>query len=481
MTRKATLLPVPALDAPAAALAGRPEDGHRLPQARGPEAGEGGPRFRRDACGRGPARDHLLSPGALATPFACRPTASRGQGLPPPWAAPPAARPGPAAGPGRERAPPRPGHPDRAAEAPPAAGEGEGRGGGGPAAPPPPVEFLASRGLAGWLAGQRVSLAFTTYRGGGLFLLGLDAQGRLALSEQGFDRAAGLAAHGRRLYLGTAHQLWRLDDALGPGGDWRGHDRLYAPRLAWTTGEVHTHDVAVDGRGRVMFVNALFSCLALPAAGHSFAPLWRPPWVSALAPEDRCHLNGLALADGRPAFATAAARTDTVAGWRGRRADGGVVVALPGGEVVLDGLSMPHSPRWHRGALWVLDSGRGLFGRVDPLARSFEPVCFCPGFARGLAFHGDHAIVGLSRPRSRQAYAGLELDDALASRGAEPRCGLMVVDLRAGRPVHHLWAEGGGAGEVYDVAVLPGARRPAVLGVDRDGLRTAVPGPPAEL
>jgi uncharacterized protein (TIGR03032 family) len=131
----------------------------------------------------------------------------------------------------------------------------------------------------------------------------------------------------------------------------------------------------------------------------------------------------------------------------------------------------------------LLDSGRGYFGRLLPGGGDgFEAVCFCPGFARGLALVGDYAVIGLSKPRSRLAYSGLELDDALAARGAEPRCGLMVVDLRTGRPVHGLWVEGGGLEEVYDVAVLPGARRPAVLGLDADGLRAAiVPGPPAEL
>jgi uncharacterized protein (TIGR03032 family) len=229
-----------------------------------------------------------------------------------------------------------------------APGAGEVRGTGSDALPPPPLEFLVSPRLTAWMVEERVALAFTTYRAGRLFLLGLDAEGRLAPFERQFDRTAGFCAHGRQLYLGTSHQLWRFDDVLEAGGDWHGHDRLYAPRVAWTTGAVRTHDVAVDGRGRVVFVNTLFSCLATPAEGHSFAPVWRPPWVSALAPEDRCHLNGFAVGEGgRPAFATVVARTDEQAGWRGRRGDGGVVVRLPDGKVALSGLSMPHSPRWH--------------------------------------------------------------------------------------------------------------------------------------
>ena len=151
------------------------------------------------------------------------------------------------------------------------------------------------------------------------------------------------------------------------------------------------------------------------------------------------------------------------------------------GDIVLAGLSMPHSPRWHRDRLWLLESGRGTFGFLDPARAAFEPVAFCPGFARGLALRGDFAVIGLSKPRSQRTYGGLELDDALAARGITPRCGLAVVDLRTGRIAHGLRLEGA-VGEIYDVAVIPEARRPIALGPRDDDLRrTIIPGPAAEL
>jgi uncharacterized protein (TIGR03032 family) len=259
------------------------------------------------------------------------------------------------------------------------------------------------------------------------------------------------------------------------------------PQLAWTTGDLDVHDVAVRADGRVAFANTLFSCLAEPNVGHSFAPVWRPPWVSRLAAEDRCHLNGLALADGRPGFATAVSRSDAAEGWRDRRRDGGVVVRVPDGEVVLEGLSMPHSPRWHEagdgsgGRLWLLDSGRGWLGHLDPDRGALERVAFCPGYARGLALHGSFAVVGLSKPRGSKTFTGLELDDALRARDAEARCGLLVVDLRAGDAVHGLRIEGV-VEELYDVAVLPGARRPMALGLKTDEVRRTLSlVPPAPL
>lgn len=347
----------------------------------------------------------------------------------------------------------------------------------------PKLEILTSRQLTAWMAEQRLSLAFTTYQSGKLFLLGLQPDGRLAVFERTFNRAMGLCAHDRQLYLSTLFQLWRFDDALEPGQAHQGHDRLYVPQLAWTTGDLDVHDVAVTADGRPVFVNTLFSCLAVPAAGHSFAPLWQPPFITRLAAEDRCHLNGLAMRDGRPAYVTAVSRSDVADGWRDRRNDGGVVVEVASGETVADGLSMPHSPRWHDagdgGRLWLLDSGTGRFGWVDPKAGRFEALAFCPGYARGLAFSGPYAVIGLSRPRNNRTFAGLALDGELQKRDSEARCGLVVVDLRTGDTVHWLRLDGF-VEELYDVAVLPDARRPMALGLKTDEIRRTLSIAPAE-
>jgi len=286
----------------------------------------------------------------------------------------------------------------------------------------------------------------------------------------------GLCAEGPRLWLATLFQLWRLDDALAgePGsGAYAGHDRLYVPRMAWTTGDLDVHDVAIDGDGRVVFVNTLFSCLATTSDGYSFRPLWRPPFVTREAAEDRCHLNGLAMKDGRPAYVTAVSRSDVADGWRDRRTDGGLVIDVATGEVVLDGLSMPHSPRWHEGRLWLLDSGAGWLGWVDLQSRRFERVAFLPGYGRGLQLVGRFAVVGLSKPRGNKTFTGLPLDDTLKARDAEPRCGLWVVDLATGDAVHWLRIEGV-VEELYDVALLPGVRRPALIGLVSDEIRRVI-------
>lgn len=335
------------------------------------------------------------------------------------------------------------------------------------------LEIAASRQFDSWLAEQKISLAFTTYQAGKFFLIGRQANGRLAMFERTFSRSMGLCVDGDRLWMSTLYQLWRFENALDPGVLHNGHDRVYVPRVGYTTGDIDTHDIAVDADGRVIFVNTLFSCLATISDAASFVPLWRPPFISKLAAEDRCHLNGLAMREGHPGYVTAISRSDVAAGWRDHRRDGGVVIDVETGDFATSGLSMPHSPRLHDGRLWLLESGTGYFGYVDVATGRFERVTFCPGYLRGLTFHGDFALVGLSRCRENRTLSGLSLDDELANRHAEPRCGLMVIDLRTGDIVHWLTIEGS-VQELYDVAVLPGVARPMAIGFKTDEIRRII-------
>ena len=243
----------------------------------------------------------------------------------------------------------------------------------------------------------------------------------------------------------------------------RGYDVAYVPRVGYTTGDVDLHDIAVDSNGRVIFVCTLFGCLATLSERASFQPLWRPPFLSALVPEDRSHLNGLAMHDGRAAFVTAVADSDVVDGWRDRRQDGGCVVDVASGEIVARGLSMPHSPRWYRDRLWLVNSGTGEFGSVDLATGEFEPIAFCPGYLRGLAFIGDYAVVTLSKPR-HVTFHGLALDERMKERGAEPQCGLHIIDVRTGTVAHWLRMDGSLVTELYDAVVLADVRQPMALG-----------------
>jgi uncharacterized protein (TIGR03032 family) len=337
----------------------------------------------------------------------------------------------------------------------------------------PELELTGSRQFTSWLHEQQLSLAFTTYQSGKLFLIGMRGDGRMSVFERTFNRCMGLWGDGQTLYMSTLYQLWRFENVLDATETHDGYDRLYVPRLAWTTGDVDAHDVAVDGSGRVVFVNTLFSCLATVSERYSFVPVWHPPFVTRLAAEDRCHLNGLALENGEPAYVTAVARGDAHEAWRDHRHDGGIVIDVRTGQIVLDGLSMPHSPRVYQGKLWLVDSGNGNFGYMDAARGRFEPVAFCPGYARGLAFTGNFAIVGLSKPRENKTFSGLALDNRLREKNIEARCQLQVIDLTSGDVVHSLRIEGV-VSELYDVVVLPAVRRPTVLGFQTDEIRRVI-------
>jgi uncharacterized protein (TIGR03032 family) len=119
------------------------------------------------------------------------------------------------------------------------------------------------------------------------------------------------------------------------------------------------------------------------------------------------------------------------------------------------------------------NSGTGHFGSIDPEGGPFEPLCFCPGYLRGLAFVGDFAVVGLSHPRHEKTFAGLALETELARRDAEPRCGLLIIDLNSGDAAHWIRVEGM-VRELYDVAVLPEVRRPMALGLKSDEIQRII-------
>lgn len=329
--------------------------------------------------------------------------------------------------------------------------------------------FSQSNGLVPLMARLGFSIAFTSYQSNLFYLLGISPDGA-HLHQCGISRPMGLARDGERgLVLSAGHQLIRFQSPVGPDEQVNGRfDACYVPRSIHLTGQLDAHDVGVARNGALVFVNTRMNCLATTDPTHSFQEIWRPSFISALVDEDRCHLNGLAMRDGKPAFVTAISRSDTIDGWRDRRANGGVVIDVTRNRVICKGLSMPHSPRWHGGELWILNAGTGELGVIEgadsvsgsDMAR-FVPRVFCPGFVRGLSFHGGYAFVGLSKPRYER-FEGLELDQRLRNADSEPWCGIQVIDLARGTCVEWFRIDGA-VSELYDVEVLPGVMSPIAI------------------
>lgn len=337
-----------------------------------------------------------------------------------------------------------------------------------PAAPPASVEFRYSQtdAFPAVLRELGASLAITTYQANKLLVARATGAG-LSMLVRTFNRPMGLAMHGDRLALGTRDQVWQFRNAadiaphVEPAGT---HDACFVPRTSHVTGDIGVHELAW-ATDELWAVNTRFSCLCTLDPDYSFVPRWRPPFVTAFAAEDRCHLNGLAVVDGQPTYVTALGESDAANGWRANKPHGGCLMEVTSGEVISRGLSMPHSPRWHDGRLWVLESGTGQLLMIDPVTEQREPVAEVPGFARGLALCGPYAFVGLSKIRATSAMDGVPL----AARRDELKCGVAVVDLAAGRVCGMLEFQTA-VEEIFDVQLLGGFQFPEVMGFHKDTL-----------
>jgi uncharacterized protein (TIGR03032 family) len=322
------------------------------------------------------------------------------------------------------------------------------------------VDFEYSDNFPRILAHFGVTLLITTYQAGKLVVVGM-AGGKLDLRLYNFERAMGLAVSPDRLAVGAQNQVWLLRNSpeiapqIAPVGQ---HKACYLTRSCWFTGEIQAHEMAFAG-DELWVANTLFSCLSTLDDRHSFVPRWRPRFISQLAAEDRCHLNGMAMADGRPVYVTALAETDSAAGWRPIKVTSGVVIDVSSSEVVARGLCMPHSPRVHEGQLFALDSGTGRLIAIERASGRIDAVGSVNGYARGLVLVDRVAFVGLSKIRETSTFGGLPISE----QPAPLQCGVAVVELQSGKTVAWLHFRGG-VEEVFDVGLLPNAANVAVSG-----------------
>jgi uncharacterized protein (TIGR03032 family) len=311
------------------------------------------------------------------------------------------------------------------------------------------------------LQSLHVSLVVSTYQAGKLILVRED-QGQLNTHFRHLASPMGVAfdPEAGALAVGTRHQLWtfrdhpRVTDKLDPPGK---HDAVFLPRSIHFTGDIRIHEIAWIGQ-EVWAVNTRFSCLCTFDRDSSFVPRWRPPFVSAYAAEDRCHLNGMAVKDGRVRLVTFLAQTDTPGGWREHKKDGGCLWDVVDDRLLVGGVCMPHSPRYHDGRIWILESGIGALSTVDEATGTTQEVIRLPGFTRGLCFVGHYAFVGLSQIRESAIFGGIPI----AENGQERCCGVWVVDIRTGTIVAFVRFEGA-VQEIFAVEVLPDIRLPELL------------------
>jgi uncharacterized protein (TIGR03032 family) len=329
----------------------------------------------------------------------------------------------------------------------------------------PGTEILSdqSPSLGPLLAEIGGTLLISTYQAGKM-VVARHQNGVVATDFLDARRPMGVAIGNGQMALGVQGEILFYQDVetncakLEPAGMF---DACFQQRYAHLTGQIDIHEMAFGADGQIWFINTRFSALCTLSGSTSFAPLWRPAFISSYAPEDRCHLNGLGLRDGLPRYVTALGETDKPAGWRERKADGGVLIDLDGNRTICRGLSMPHSPRWHANRLWICESGKGLLSTVDPATGLLTTVAELPGFTRGLDFAGPYAFVGLSQIRETATFSGIPI----AEKASERNCGVWVIDVRTGQQVGALRFTQG-VQEIFSVQLLHGIRCPKILAKD---------------
>ena len=326
------------------------------------------------------------------------------------------------------------------------------------------VKFQYTPVLPEILSHLKTSILVSTYQAGKVLVIGVHEQ-RLQVSFLDFDQPMGIAVGADRIAIGAKSEIRFLKAnhaAAATVKPQNTFDGCYVAQTSRHTGRILGHDLGWGNEG-LWVVNTLFSCLCTLDDSYSFVPRWKPSFISRLADEDRCHLNGMAIENGVPRYVTALAETDTAAGWRAEKARTGCLIDVRSGEVMTRGLAMPHSPRVRNGQLWVLDSGNGRLVKVDRATGQMEPIEEVPGYTRGLAFCGQFAFVGLSRIRETNVFGGLPISE----RRDQLCCGVAVVDLISGRSVATFQFLST-VEEIFAVDVIPNHRHPVFGGASHD-------------
>lgn len=334
---------------------------------------------------------------------------------------------------------------------------------------PHPLRSVYTSNLPDLLSQLGISLIITTYQAGKVILVRKEGAG-LNTHFVNYQKPMGLAANGGRMAIGSGNSIWFLHNmpAVAPKLEPQGqHDACYLPRRVHVTGDIDIHELNWGTNNELWFINTRFSTLCTLDEQNSFVPRWRPKFVSALAPEDRCHLNGLCLFNGAPKYVTALGETDSPGGWRVNKKDGGLLIDLESSEIVLHGLSMPHSPRIYANRVWVLESGQGSLATVDTAQGKWQTVAALPGFTRGIDFVGPLAFIGLSQVRESAVFSGIPL----VERQPERICGVWVVHIETGETVAFLRFEEG-VQEIFAVQAIP-SRFPALLDWGDERLKTS--------
>lgn len=334
------------------------------------------------------------------------------------------------------------------------------------------IDYEMTPGFIQLLERLGCSLIISSYQASAVMIVGSLGGGRPIQSFARFPGALGLALDGDRLAVAMRSQVAILSNirslARTKPGTGELYDGYFVPRQNYVVGDTAIHDMIFDGR-EIVAVNTNFSCLCRLDGFHNFTPVWKPPFISGLSPDDRCHLNGMAADQGRIRYVTALGETDEARGWHAGRYTDGVLLEVPSGRVVASGLCMPHSPRVFGNRLILTEAGTGTLVEINRASGAKRTICDLPGFARGLTELAGFLFVGLSLPRGEQPFKDLPV----AATGKELVCGVAAIKADTGELVGMLTYTGG-CTEIHDVQVTTRARIMGISDLSGDATHLAV-------
>lgn len=323
----------------------------------------------------------------------------------------------------------------------------------------PSFDISYSNELPTLLEELNICLLVTTYQAGKLIIISSENK-QLTQTPISFKKPMGIAIDGTKLAVACLDELrfFSKNEHTAPfvNDEQHQYDTIYLQRASYHTGTLDVHDLAF-GDGMIWGINTMFSCIAVFDINHSFRPKWKPPFISQLVPEDRCHLNGMVMKDGVPKYVTALSTDDEKQGWRKDKLKTGVLMEVPSGEILFSGLSMPHSPRFYEGELYFLESGTGSLMKANLEEKQKELVFQFDCFIRGLSFHQQYAFIGKSQIRETST----DFND-LPIKENSKNAGVLIFCMKTMQVVGELnYTQD--IQELFDVQILENTRNAVVV------------------
>ena len=339
--------------------------------------------------------------------------------------------------------------------------------------PPPPFSYSYTPNIPELLLGLNCSLAISTYQTGKVVIFSAVDENQLIQLPRTFDKPMGMAKADHQWAIATNDSVILTGNAPGLAANYPAnpntYDSLYIPRASYFTGPLDMHDIQFSSEG-LLGVNTMFSNVCRITDQFSFEAIWQPNWITEIKPEDRCHLNGLALdpTTKKPKYISALGQGNSARSWKEEMLSGGVLVDMDSNEVVLSSLPVPHTPRIYNDGLWMLLSATGELIKVDVTSGNYEVVTPLNGFARGMDRIGDYLFIATSKLRPNSS---LFKEAPVAKRSVT--CGITVVYIPSGQPCGHILYQTS-VEELYDLIVLEGDKRPNILNLEKGFHKSSV-------